>query len=298
MVDRFRRGAVFVLAMLTSSLLLVPSSFADSFLDELNYLKEQNPQIVGRDSQIVLYEQLLKDHPNHPDRATAMLLIADLWQMSDPTNGVERDVEKELDWVRRARTASEIGSPTWFDAGFRLEGEIFRKSPAEAEQILNEISDHSTGAIVDTKILYKRQEMALYAKDYSKAEDFCRKLVGWNTDSPDMPAEILGKGEVFEWMQNGASTMMIAWAEMDAPTSVRRKKIESLYEDFQGKAYMEQYRDAALEHLEKLPIEGDSVHILEQPKGSGRNWLIWLNVVALALFLVYGFSTRRARKTA
>jgi hypothetical protein len=90
---------------------------ADEFTEAMDRLSKQNVSEVGRDAMVSAYERLLRDYPDHPDRAKAMLELQGLWQQSDPRLGIKADEEKQNDWVRRAFAAAPDGSEIWFEAG-------------------------------------------------------------------------------------------------------------------------------------------------------------------------------------
>ena len=94
------------------------AGFADAFTEAMDRLSKQNVTPVGRDAMVSAYERLLRDFPDHPDRAKAMLQLQGLWQQSDPQRGIKPDEEKQNDWVRRAFAAAPDRSEIWLRRDF------------------------------------------------------------------------------------------------------------------------------------------------------------------------------------
>jgi hypothetical protein len=86
------------------------AGLADPFTEAMDRLSKQNVSAFGRDAMVSAYERLLRDYPDHPDRAKAMLELQGHWQQSDPRLGIKPDEEKQHEWVRRAFAAAPEGS--------------------------------------------------------------------------------------------------------------------------------------------------------------------------------------------
>ena len=143
---------------------------ADEFSDQLTYLKKQAVGETGRAAKIAGYQELLAAHPKHPQRSVAMLDIAKLWQVHDPSNGIKQDLDQELKWLRKAASASEVASEIWFDVNFRIVGNIYFKDSKETRRILNNLIENSPNSIVDAHCQYELQRLASHEKDYAEQE--------------------------------------------------------------------------------------------------------------------------------
>ena len=111
--SRLLTFVAFFLAMSSGSVVR-----ADAFDEAMAYLSKQDVRQVGREAMISAYEDLLRNHPDHPDRARAMLELQGLWQISDPTLGIKADEEKQNYWVRRAHEAAQLGVKSGLSPGF------------------------------------------------------------------------------------------------------------------------------------------------------------------------------------
>lgn len=241
-------------AILILAIRLLPTIVqADEFADKLEQLESQVVAQVGRDVLLNAYQELLDKYPQHPGRAKAMLQVANLWQIDVPNKKVAHDREKELAWLKRSRSETKVGDALWLETGFRIAGCLEWSKPGEAKKVLSGILDHANNFITSAKAYYELQTMACREKDYAEAERICRMLQEWMSDQTRQPEAMFQKGQFFEVIQASASSMMIAWAEMDAPTEVRRKKIDGLLVVF-PRQYMERAHERAIEHLKRLPV--------------------------------------------
>ena len=227
---------------------------ADEFSDQITNLKKQAVAEVGRDAKIVSYKELLAAHPEHPQRAVAMLDIAKLWQIHDPANGIKQDLDQELKWLRKAASASEVASEIWFDVNFRIVGQIYHKDSKETRAILNKLIENSPNSIVDAHCQYELQRLASHDKDYVEQERICLMLQEWMVDKDKQPKEMYDKGLFVDWCQSSAWSMMNSWAHMRAPKADRQAKIDGLLEKYAGRQYMAEYHERAMDHLLKRSL--------------------------------------------
>ena len=223
----------------------------DPFLDKLRFLEEQDVKKVGRDAKVAGYEQLLREYPAHPERAKAMLLLASLWQITNPKLKLKPNPQVAIRWLREACEAASEGSPDWFEARFRLVGHIKMEKPDEARRILHDLIEQAPGPVIEVRALYYLQVIAIREKDFDKAEEICRTLQHWDADPDNLPEGMLEKGKVFSWMQWSASSMMTAWAKMDLPKAERAAKIAAFGEIFDPHPYIQIRQERALESLER-----------------------------------------------
>ena len=258
------------ISVLFSVALLAGCSKADEFSDQLTYLKKQAVAETGRDAKIAGYKELLADHPEHPQRAVAMLAIANLWQIHDPANGIKRDSDQELKWLRTAASASEVASEIWFDVNFRIVGHMYLKDSKETRKILNNLIANSPNSIVDAHCQYELQRLAHHEKDYEEAERICLMLQEWMVDKDKQPKETYDKGLFYEWCQASAYSMMISWAEMRAPKVDRQAKIDGLLDKYAGRMYMDRYHRDAMDHLANLHEYSPSTSPTVPPPPSSR----------------------------
>jgi hypothetical protein len=190
---------------------------ADAFTDSMEHLSKQNQQEVGRDAMVSAYERLLRDHPDHPDRAKAMLQLQGLWQTGHPRLGIEPDEANEAKqnyWVRRAYEAAPFGSETWFVAGFGHASVLTRKDPKEAKKLLRRLYEQAPDAVYQTKALYHLQYVAWRQRDLAEAERICLILQHWTRDKKGLPKEMLRTGDVFQWIQESAKIMMLQYKDL------------------------------------------------------------------------------------
>jgi hypothetical protein len=228
---------------------------ADAFTDAMEGLSQQNEQEVGRDAMVAAYERLLRDYPEHPDRAKAMLQLQSLWQRSNPRLGIKPDEEKQNDWVRRAYEAAPSGSETWFEAGFRHASVLTRKDPEEAKKLLQRLYEQAPDAVYQTKALWHLQGVARSQRDLAEAERICLILQHWTRDKKGLPKEMLRKEDVFAWIQESASDMMMQYAELPEPKAKRIARINDFVEHHVsvGVKVSDRNRDRIFAYLDKIP---------------------------------------------
>lgn len=115
-----RRLGVFIILVTCIASSLAPIVHADDYSRELKHLEEQSVIVVGRDTLLNAYIELLNNHPQHPDRAVTMFRIAGLWQIHAPEKNIARNPQEELKWLHRARNELQSGEELWFEIGFRI----------------------------------------------------------------------------------------------------------------------------------------------------------------------------------
>lgn len=232
---------------------------ADEFSDQITNLKKQAVAEVGRDAKIAGYREILAAHPEHPQRAVAMLEIANLWQIHDPANGIKQDLDQRLKWLRRAASTSEVASKIRFDVNFRIVGQIYRMDSKETRRILNRLIENSPNSIVDAHCQCYLQCLAVHENDYVEAERICLMLQEWMVDKDKQPKETSDKGHFYGWCQDSAWTMMNLWAHMNAPMAERQAKIDGLLGKYAGRQYMAEYHERAMDHLlQRSPMTENS----------------------------------------
>lgn len=231
------------------------AGFADPFTEAMDRLSKQNVSAIGRDAMVSAYERLLRDYPDHPDRAKAMLELQGLWQQSDPRLGIKPDEEKQHEWVRRAFAAAPDGSEIWFEAGFRHASALTWKDPKKAKMLLKRLYVRAPDAVNQTKALCHLQRVARRERDLAEAERICLILQHWTRDKKELPAEMLRMGQVFEWIQASASEMMTQYAELREPKARRIERINSLVDNHVsvGVEVADRSRMQMFEYLEKVP---------------------------------------------
>jgi hypothetical protein len=224
---------------------------ADAFTESMGHLSKQNVLEVGRDAMVSAYERLLRDYPNHPDRAKAMLELRSLWQVFDPQRGDEPDEEKQNDWVRRAYDAAPFGSETWFVAGFGHASVLTRKDPKEAKKLLQLLYEQAPDAVYQTKALWHLQGVARRQGDLAEAERICLILQHWTRDKKGLPKEMLRKGDAFAWIQESARDMMMQYAELPESKAKRIARINDLVDNHVGvgRKVILPERDEILEYI-------------------------------------------------
>jgi len=295
----FSIGAVIILSFASES-------NADSFTDDLQLLQKQNVQKVGRDALVKGYEQLLKDHPTHPDRAKAMLALASLWQFTDPGLGIKADSKEEIRWLREACKNAAEGSDDWFKSRFWLEGEICIQHPDEANRILDDLMQHAPDDVVKVRSLFNKQVVAVDQKHLREAEAIFLRLQDWDIHSNDMPKEMFKKGKVFQQIQSSARLMMMTTAGLNIPKAERKAKIEELVDKCRHTKHAQMSAEAALQYMEELPdvnwrsVGGGESGTTVVPDRGGksslsRKLLLGLNAVVLGALAVW-LAIRRIRR--
>jgi len=224
------------------------------FPDNFRSIREQDVRIVGRDAKVASCEKLLQDNLDHPERASVMVEIANLWQISIPGSGIEPDPAKVDEWVRKARDTAKKGSRIWFDVSFRLFYAVFRKTPDAAETILNEVNENSTGPGIDAWTLYHRQILACRRGDLVEAERICRQLQAWDLSPRNRPKDMADVTKIIDSMQLSARQLLMFFTQLREPTVDRQRRIERFCEDYSGSMYIQEFEEHALDHLRSLPV--------------------------------------------
>ncbi len=279
---------------------------ADSFTDEMTTLQKEDVSKVGRDSLVKGYEQIIRDHSSHPERAKPMMELASLWQMEIPSTGITRNSDQEIHWLREACANAIDGSPDWFEARFRLVGATYLGRPEEPRRILQEIIDRApasgrnSATILIVRSLYNLQMIAENQKEYGEAERICRQLQNWDIQSKDMPEDISEKGDVYKWIQDSASSMVMCWASMmDVPKQVRKSKIEEFRNNCRvGCPHLENSATNAIQYLDKLlePVPNVDRRTPAGTVSNIRNWALALNLCAIAILLTLILFRTKYRK--
>lgn len=249
------QGLLIVIAIVA----LLATLHSDPFTDQLRVLENQDATKVGRDPLVKAYEQLIARYPRHPLRAKAQLELASLWQSTIPALGIKADPQAEIRCLKQACESARRGSSDWFDARFRLAGQIRLEQPQAARRILDEVMQHAAeagpgeSAIAKVRALYDLQCIAAYQDEYDKAEEICLRLQNWDTEAADMPTGSK-LGEVFQWIQNSAQSMMMTYAgRRDLIRSQRKAKIEELASKLRvGRKHAETSAEYALQYMGRL----------------------------------------------
>lgn len=251
------RLCVALLLVLLVNGVLMGRCEADDFSSELGAIEAQSLVEVGRDSIVQAYEELVNKYPEHPGRARAMMKIANLWGLNLAKAKIVPDQEKVGEWLLKVRAETEPGDELWSAASLRIAGNMRYSDPAAAKELLLEVFDHTRDPVTEVESYYQLQCIARHEKDYDEAERICLTLQEWMVDENKQPESMLEKGKFFQVIQGSATSMMIAWSEMLAPTHVRKAKIDGLYESYRGRRYMEQAHQEAIEHLNRMPVMSD-----------------------------------------
>jgi beta-lactamase regulating signal transducer with metallopeptidase domain len=223
---------------------------ADEFAKKLQSIEKQELADVGREGKIAAYETLLRDYPDHPNRAKAMMAIAALWQITDPSLQIKPDEEKGIAWLRRAREAAARGSEDWIEAQSWLAARIRPSDVSEARRLLEEILDTKPGPIAETQTLYELQGVACEEGKLDEAEKICTRLQEWPNDPARMPEKMFDKGQVYRNIQTSASIMMNTWnSSMQPPPGGRVKKIADFV-----KKYPTDFNQREAERVLHLPM--------------------------------------------
>ena len=114
---------------------------------------------------------------------------------------------------------------------------------------------HAPDSVVKVESLVYKQMIAVDQKQFQQAEAIFLRLQNWDisAESTDMPKELFKKGQVFEWIQDSASLMMMQTAQMRIPKAERKAKIEELLEKCRvGRQSAERSAEAALEYMEHV----------------------------------------------
>ena len=145
------RGSLMAIMAVLLSAAAGGAGLTGAFTEAMDRLSKQNVSAIGRDAMVSAYERLLRDYPDHPGRAKAMLELQGLWQQSDPRPGINPDEEKQDYWVRRAFAAAPDGSEIWFEAGFRYASALTWKDPKKAKMLLKRLYVRAPDTVNQTK---------------------------------------------------------------------------------------------------------------------------------------------------
>lgn len=225
----------------------------DDFSDQLDRLNKTSLETLSPPHMRAAYQQLIEQHPDHPQRAVAMFRLAHLYQIADPGKGETPDNEQCLSWLRESRQAAEPGSEIWLEATFHLAGHLPLSEIEARKSLQKEVLAKTSDPVATSRAYYNLQVLAVREKDYPEAERICHMLQAWMPDEAKQPKTMREKGKFFQGIQASASSLMIAYSEMfDLPTATRRAKIEAFFQQYQERQYMQRARDDALEHLDQL----------------------------------------------
>ena len=290
---RYRHRLLLLCVVCFFSGLLVLPIKADDFTDQFIFMDEQKVSEVGREAKNDASEQLLREYPDHADRAKAMLAIATAYEISIPSLTLKPDYSQAILWVRKATDEAAEGSEDWLKAMFLLASRLRKENPKESQELLKKIKELSPGPVIDVKVLYELQMLALQQDDLKEAERICVLLQEWPYDQSRMPDAMFDKGKVFSSMQSSATSMMNAWVYSDATKVEREKKLTGFAE-----RYPTQYNQDQLKELKNLLVslspdpgfkpsrlEGDNVN---------RTW-IWINILVIAGILLALFLRSKRR---
>ena len=275
-----------------------------SFSEDRALLDKQELPKVGRDALVKGYEQLLHDYPDAPapQRGEVMLRLTELWQNTNPKRNEKPNYEKCMYWLRKACSAFPEGSPEWFEANFRLEGQIYsswleghlssREKPDECRRILHMLIEKSPDLRYEAHAYYELQRIAQTQKDIAEAERICMKLQSLDLESDRMSKGIpLGNADVYGWIQDSERSMMMTWAEMThVPREEREAKINAFAEKAHLRMHIHQDRASALQYLTLL--EGPAApfrasgNVTARPPAGLRPTTLDLHITALKNVIV------------
>jgi hypothetical protein len=113
-------------------------------------------------------------------------------------------------------------------------------------------------AVYQTKALCHLQRVARRQGILAEAERICLILQHWTQDKKELPAAMLRKGQVFQWIQDSAREMMMQYAELREPTARRIERINSFMDNHVsiGVEVAHRSRMQIFEYLERDFIPG------------------------------------------
>jgi len=265
----------------------------DRFAVQLEYLRWQPRDEIGRDALVAAYERFIAQFEKDPRVAEAMMDVAHLMKGEFPRQGLKPDHEAAFVWCRKAAARAVPGTPFWRKANFSLAGWMSLKDTAEARRILQTIVEDAHGhSLTLARVERDLQVVCLREHDLAAAEVHCRRVLEWYNDPARVPKEDMEKYDLDGVMAEAGSIMIGAYLTAPWPKAERKRRIEALarsdFTDFELKMEV----DRALEDL-KTRHEVPETVVFDKVADSRAGWRWALSIAGLVLLVVMGYFVYR-----
>ncbi|MCG8450278.1 MAG: hypothetical protein MI725_11975 [Pirellulales bacterium] len=193
-----------------------PSANSEEFDKRLDRLQRANPAVEGRDKIAADLEDLLSSFPKHERRGEAMLHIADLYTLSNPSAGYEADPEASLNWYRQASESLAVGSPLWSQATIRYASHLQdsssgRSALTKARSLLEKVVQKSESLVSQLHGEFGLIDQSFHEKNPLGIELHANRILDWQPEEDAFFTD--EERQLIQGLKFGAVRQLIELAE-------------------------------------------------------------------------------------